>query len=186
MYNLFYNLSVPVKSLIPKLSLDECLQGANTGNLSYRTKLVRLNWMIQDLKHNDILKPLLINQDLQVLTGDTRLMALSFYPKKSHVPVLISGKYSPFDNSILIENKKHLADLLGATEDDILTDCNWHEQQLNWLEVAFIHVKNHMHDEQQRARMIRNYLKQYPNTIFDRAWCQTFIDWSRYDNLSDH
>jgi len=181
MYKLFYNPSVLATALRPVLSLSKCLQDANAGNISYRTNLVRLNWMINDLHHNPIQKPLLIDGAFRVLTGDTRLMALQLHPKITRVPALMTSTVAPHDWK-LIGDKLELGKLLKINPDDILTNWDWHKKPLDWIEFAYSHTSDHMHDESQRARMIANYLAKYPDTIFDQDWLLSSIDWSLYDH----
>mgnify|MGYP000168023539 FL=1 len=181
MYKLFYNPSVTATALRPQLSLTECLQDANAGNRSYRTNLVRLNWMIKDLNYNPIQKPLLIDGAFRVVTGDTRLMALQLHPQITRVPALMTSEVAPHDWKP-IEDKTELGKLLRIDPDDILINWDWHEKPLDWIEFAYSHTSNHMHDESQRERMITNYLAKYPGTIFDQDWLLSSIDWSLYDH----
>jgi len=170
-----------VTALQPTLSLEHCLQDANSGNRSYQINLVRLNWMIKDLNYNSIQKPLLIDGAFRVITGDTRLMALKLHPKITRVPALMTSEVAPFDWKP-INDKTELGKLLRIDPDDILTNWDWHEKPLDWIEFAYSHTSNHMHDESQRERMISNYLAKYPDTIFDQDWLLSSIDWSLYDH----
>ena len=181
MYKLFYNPSVTISALRPSLSLIQCLQDANTGNLSYRINLVRLNWMIKDLRYNPIQKPLLIDGAFRIITGDTRLMALQLHSKITRVPALMTSEVAPFEWKE-INDKIELGKLLNIEPDDILTNWDWHEKPLDWIEFAYSHTSDHMHDESQRERMIVNYLAEYPETIFDQDWLLSSIDWSLYDH----
>lgn len=181
-YKLFYNPSVNVTALRPTLSLDECLRDANAGNLTYQINLVRLNWMVKDLNYNPIQKPLLIDGAFRVITGDTRLMALQLHPEISHVPVLMSSTVAPWLGWVNVDNKKELGKLLNILPEDIITNYDWTEQQLDWIEFAYPHTSDHMHDEAQRKRMIQNYLNVHPNTVFNQSWLLETIDWSLYDH----
>jgi len=182
MYKLFYNPSVSVTSLQPVLSLEECFDQANAGNVDEQNRLVRINWMIQDLCYNPIQKPFLVSGSFRIITGDTRLMALRFHPSITHVPVLMTSAVAPWLGWSEIENKTELGKLLNIDPDDILTHWDWHEKPLNWIEFAYAHTENHMHDEDQRVRRICNYLIKYPDTIFDQDWLLETIDWSLYDH----
>lgn len=182
MYKLFYNSNFPVTVLRPGLSLEKCLQDANTGNIDYQTNLVRLNWMVKDMKYNGIQKPLLVNGAFCIITGDTRFMALKLNPQITRVPVLMSSTVSPKIAWTEVADKIHLGKLLNIDPDNILTNYSWNEKQLDWIEFAYSHTNNHMHDEQQRKRMIQNYLGKHPDTIFDQDWLLSSIDWSLYDH----
>lgn len=182
MYKLFYNPSFIVTALHPELSLEECFAQANSGNVDEQNRLVRVNWMIQDLRHNPIQKPFLITGGFKIITGDTRLMALRFHPKISHVPVLMTATASPWIRWREVKDKIELGKLLNIDPADILTNWDWHERPLDWIEFAYAHTEDHMHDEDQRVRRIRNYLAKYPDTIFDQDWVCSKIDWSLYDH----
>jgi len=181
-YKLYYNCCVPVSQITPVLTLDNCLREANTGNSNYQTKLVRLNWIIQDLKSNTIQKPFLINQKFAIITGDTRYMALQFHKNISHVPCLMTGEFKPDASWTTIPSKKELGELLDIFPDNIITNYNWQEMPLDWIEFAYSHTSDHMHDESQRGRMINNYLAKYPDTIFNQDWVLSNINWSLYDH----
>lgn len=181
MYSLFYNPGVPVNSLTPALSLDQCLDDANCDNLAYQINLVRLNWMINDIQCNGIQKPFLVDKDLKIITGDTRYMALQFCPLVAHVPVLMTATDAPV-GWVNIDSKKELGKLLDIDPENIIVNSNWTEEELDWIEFAYPHTNDHMHDEVQRERMIQNYLKDYPTTVFNHDWLLETIDWSLYDH----
>lgn len=181
MYELFFKSGVPVNSLTPALSLDQCLADANAGNRSYQTNLVRLNWMITDIQFNGIQKPFLVDKDLKIITGDTRYMALHFCPLIKYVPVLMTAKDAPV-GWVNIDNKKELSKLLDIDPENIITNNDWTECELDWIEFAYPHTSDHMHDEVQRERMIKHYLLEHPETVFDYNWLLETIDWSLYDH----
>jgi hypothetical protein len=184
MYKLFYNSSISITLLRPGLSLEQCLDQANSGNVDEQNRLVRVNWMIQDLHHNPIQKPFLINSRFKVITGDTRLMALRFHPAISHVAAVaqVDDNATLGSGWIQVNDKIELGKLLNIDPVDILTNWDWHERSLDWIEFAYAHTEDHMHDEDQRVRRIRNYLAKYPDTIFDQDWVYSKIDWSLYDH----
>ena len=184
MYKLFYNPSVNVTALRPGLSLEECFAQANSGNIDEQNRLVRVNWMIQDLHHNPIQKPFLITSGFKIITGDTRLMALQFHPAISHVDALVQVDSNATLGSAWneVKDKTELGKLLNIAPEDILTNWDWHERPLDWIEFAYAHTEDHMHDEDQRVRRISNYLAKYPGTVFDQDWVCSRIDWSLYDH----
>jgi hypothetical protein len=198
MYKLLYNPSVFIKVIQPIMTVDQLLSIANnalhSNSLSeYQqdalANLVRLNWMIQDLQHNTIQKPLLLSSGLTVETGDTRLMAASFNPRITTVPALLTVKTNiSMPEWITVINAEHLGKLLNIDPKNImLNNQDWTKQQLSWIEFAYPHTQNHMHDEQQRVRMISNYLsKQSKEFVFTREWLQTPIDWSKWASLRGH
>ena len=181
MYKLFYNGNFSLSALRPVLGLEECFDQANCGNVDEQNRLVRVNWMIQDLYYNLIQKPFLVDGSFNIITGDTRMMALQFHPEITHVPVLMTSTVAPFDWKE-IENKTQLGKLLNILPEDILTNWDWHDKKLDWIEFAYAHTEDHMHDEDQRTTRICNYLIKYPDTIFDQDWLESKIDWSLYDH----
>jgi len=182
MYKLFYNPAVRVEMLVPCQSLEQCLMHANLGDISCRIKLVRLNWMVKHVAEHGIQKPILVDSHFNILTGDTRKMALDLNPSITHVPVVMTGKVSP-DDWITVRDKKHLADLLKTCTKDIIVNYNdWYSKPLDWLEIAYPHTEDHMHVVSDRERMINNYLARHPDTIFDQDWLSETIDWSLYDH----
>ena len=181
MYKLFYNSNFPVTALRPVLGLEECFAQANDGNVDEQNRLVRVNWIIQDLYYNPIQKPFLVDGAFNIVTGDTRMMALQFHPKITHVPVLMTSTVAPFDWKE-IEDKTALGRLLCINPEHILTNWDWHDKKLDWIEFAYAYTEHHMHDEDQRTRRICNYLIKYPDTTFDQDWLESRIDWSLYDH----
>jgi hypothetical protein len=138
--------------------------------------------MVGDLDYNPIQKPLLIDGAFRVVTGDTRLMALQLHPGTTHVPVLMTSEVAPRLGWVNIKNKTELGKLLNIDPKNILTNWDWHDKPLDWIEFAYSHTSDHMHDQQQRERMILNYLAKYPGTIFDKDWLRKRIDWGLYDS----
>jgi hypothetical protein len=198
MYKLLYNSSVSIKVIQPIMTVDQLLSIANdavhSGSLSeYQqdvlANLVRLNWMIEDLRHNTIQKPLLLSSGLTVETGDTRLMAASFHPRITTVPALLTVENNiSMPEWITVINMEHLGKLLNIDPKNImLNNQDWTKQQLSWIEFAYPHTSNHMHDEKQRLGMVYRYIEKQPQDfLFTRKWLQTPIDWSKWDSLDGH
>jgi formyltetrahydrofolate hydrolase len=182
MLELFYNPRVPIQQLKPVLDLNSCIDQANNRDPYSLSNMMFLNWMIDNLRHTPIQKPLLLDKNYRVITGDTRLMALSFYPEVQHVPVLMNSSHAPA-NWLLIKDQTALAALLNLAVEDIITNWDWHDKQLDWIEFAYQHTSNHPHDQDQRQKRILRYLEQYPDTVFSYEWLSVPVDWSKFDNL---
>lgn len=184
MYELYYNPFTPVNMVRPEMTVEQSLLLANQRDNNVLANLVRLNWMIQDLKCNIIYKPILLREGFEVVTGDTRMMAISMHPYIKDVPALLTVRspVSVGNNWIKIDTKQHLAELVGTKEMNIVCFNDWNKQEVEWIEFAMPHTENHMHDEEQRMRMILNYLQKYPDTIFDQDWLLERIDWNLYDH----
>ena len=198
MFKLLYNPSVSIKVIQPIMTVDQLISIANgavhSGSLSeYQqdalANLVRLNWMIEDLQHNIIQKPLLLSSELTVVTGDTRLMAASFHPRITTVPALLTVENNiSMPEWITVINTDHLGKLLNIDPKNImLNNQDWTKQQLSWIEFAYPHTSNHMHDESQRLGIMHRYIEKQPQDfLFTRKWLQTPIDWSKWDSLDGH
>lgn len=179
---LLYNPSVSVATLTPLSNLDQILQDANNRvNSNQLAKIVRLNWMTENLKHEPIYKPLLVDSELTVQTGDTRMAAIQLADSITHVPCLMSASVDNMSlDWIYVQDNDHLGELLNIDPKHIMSHKDWHFNEIDWIEFGYAHTANHMHDEDERYRMITRYLEQYPDTVFTKEWLQTPVDWSNY------
>jgi len=184
MYELYYNPFTPVEIIKPEMTIEQSLRLANQRDNNVLANMVRLNWMVQDLKSNIICKPILLREGFEVVTGDTRMMAISMYPYIKDVPALLTVRstVSVGNNWIKVDTKQHLAELVGTNEMNVVCFNDWNKQEVEWIEFAMPHTEHHMHDEEQRLSMIQNYLKEYPDTLFDQDWLLESIDWNLYDH----
>jgi hypothetical protein len=54
--------------------------------------------------------------------------------------------------------------------------------RIDWLEIGDHSTSHHMHDQNQRLRMINNYLESWTgDQALDRSWCRSQIPWYDYD-----
>jgi hypothetical protein len=126
------------------------------------------------------------NGQLVTVTGDTRLQAIELSPHITHVSCLASISTDMQENFKywdLIPNLEMLACLMNISKDKIiLNQDNYTDQELDWIEFDLQETSTHMHDEEQRLRMIYNYLDQQTEDFqFTREWLQTLIVWNQYD-----
>jgi hypothetical protein len=180
---LLYNPLVDVTLLRATSDVDDILaQANNRSNQNQLAKVVRLNWMVENLKHEPVYKPLLVNSTMTVQTGDTRLAAIVLNDHIAHVPCLMSATIDEMNlDWVYIQDTDHLGEILNLDPNKIITqERDWNFEQLEWIEFAYDHTANHMHDERERLRMITNYLEQHPGTVFTREWLQTPIDWKQF------
>jgi hypothetical protein len=179
---LLYNASVPVSAIKPLCSLDQMLDEANQNlNSNTMAKMVRLNWMVANLKDEPIQKPLLVDHTGVIQTGDTRMAAISLNEHVTHVPCLMTAPVEKMDlDWVYVEDKNQLGAMLNINSADILTHDDWNYNGIDWIEFAYTHTEHHMHDEDERYRMIVNYLEQHPDTVFTREWLQTPVNWTDY------
>jgi hypothetical protein len=181
---LLYNPGVLVTTIKPLCSLDQMLDEANQNlNSNTMANMVRLNWMVTNLKDEPVQKPLLIDHTGTVQTGDTRLAAIGLNEHIMHVPCVMTAPVDQMNlDWIYVEDKNHLGELLNIDSTDILTHDDWNYSSIDWIEFAYPHTAHHMHDEQERLHMIKKYLEQNPDTVFTRDWLQTPVNWSDYSS----
>jgi len=187
---LIYHPGILVKHIKPVLNVDQLVESTNqdrsSNNKNLLSKLVRLNWMVENLKHEPVYKPLLTilrNGKLVTVTGDTRLQAIELNPQITHVSCLASIPLSLDENFKywdLVYDKQTLATYLNINVDDIIVNQDWEYQELDWIEFALPETKDHLHNEDLRYQQIVNYLNENPDTVFSRKWLQTPIDWGFY------
>ena len=187
---LLYHPRVSVKFINPVVNLDQLITFVNADrtNKNLLAKTVRLNWMVKNLKHEPIYKPLLTvlrAGKLVTATGDTRLQAIELNPHITYVSCLVSLPLELQENFKYwdtVVDQKNLAAYLNIDIDDIIVNKDWNRFELDWIEFALPDTAKHMHDEEQRLRMINNYLITQPKDFkFSREWFKTAIDWNQYD-----
>lgn len=213
-YTLVYHPRIEKTWVTPVLTLDNLLEFVNNnvltkprdqhndGEINAIARLIRLNWMVQDLRSNPMVKPIVAyckfsnyrdpeETDIwEVVIGDTRLQALELLPEIKHVAVILQipvfqRDYYNFKEWRTVNTAADVATALGQPGRDVVI-CNqdWHKEQLDWLEFDLPNSETHMHDEDARLRMGYNYLDQAgSNFKFTREWLQTPVDWSKFDNL---
>jgi hypothetical protein len=206
-YAVFYNPSVPVTNLIPTQTLAVSvgivnrllkIHGRNVtswpGQQTYEiARLVRANWIYQNLSVEPIRKPFLVHQQpngLIIDCGDTRFMALQALGKPCQVSVILSctldcaANYSQWRR---ILSSAELIDCLGfdphSAKVMYTTAPATSSHAFLWLEVGDNSTMHHLHSVQQRLNMAQNYLdQQSKNFEFDTDWITTAIDCNKYDN----
>ena len=194
---MFYKIAVDPMLLTPgqllSMSLNHvngCLrtQGPNVaewawGDQDEATRLVRVNWIYQNLQQEPIRKPILIDHLHRVICGDTRLMALSLLknlPTVSAVMVCPIHMQDQFDHWIRIHNNQDLIKAANFKPDArVLVDTN--SDGISWLEIGDQSTAHHLHDHDMRVTMMTNYLKtQSAEFEITTEWCTDSIDWSKF------
>lgn len=172
-----------VQRIRPVRVLDQMLAQANqpTNHGDSRINLVRLNWMVENLRQDRLRKPIFVDANWQVIVGDTRMMALDVLGR-THAPVL-AQLAEP--EGIVIQDMEDLRYYCGFRAVEIVTNpanTNIFRDPVEWIEIVDPDSSHHMHDEDQRARMIKNYLAgQPPEFQFTRDWCARPVTWSQWD-----
>lgn len=156
-------------------------------------RLVRVNWIYQNLNQEPIRKPFLVhreNNQFVVDCGDTRLMSLSLLDKPVNVDLLITcriDQIEEYPSGIRIFNSSQLIDTLNFDKASAVVLCNTVENRnqdyiINWIEVGDQTTAHHLHDDQHRAKLLQAYLRdQGIDFRFSRDWAKSGIDWDYYD-----
>ena len=194
---MFYKIEIDTMLLTPGQLLstslnhvNDCLrtQGSNIaewvwGDQDEATRLVRVNWIYQNLHQEPIRKPILIDHLHRVICGDTRLMALSLLKNLPTVNVVmicpIHMQYQ-YDHWIRIHNNQDLIKAANFKPDaQVLVDTN--SDGISWLEIGDQSTAHHLHDHDTRVTMMTNYLKTQPADFeITTQWCTDSIDWWKF------
>ena len=165
----------PREWIRPLRTVDEMIQQAQRGEGDAPANMVRLNWMIQDLRINPMRKPVFLDDQWQTIVGDTRVMAADILGLRD-LPVMIQSK---------VPRGKVVQDLsvCGLAGCEILTNPAGRDifsEPVEWLEIVDPGSEHHMHDEAARAARMERYLAANPGTVFSREWLEQPVDWAVY------
>lgn len=204
-YELYYNPSTPLWHFKSVMTHDEKVEFANTIALSelrannYQpvhvdvfANMVRLNWMCFNVKFQPLVKPIVAveiprnneqpDDVWQTIVGDTRLAAYELNGFTRIRAILQAQKRPNEPGWLKIENRLCLAITGGCKESDLMVG-DWNNEPLEWIEFAGVQSQDHMHDQDQRFRMMCNYLRtQTDDFKFNKFWFLEPIDWSLYDH----
>lgn len=165
----------------PVRTLDLMIEQANAAEGDSRANSVRLNWMVDDLRHNPLHKPILVDAGWRVVVGDTRIMAADLLGWTT-VPVL-AQLHEPVGHVIADQNA--LIRWLGLSKSAQIQhrpmDVDLYSEPVTWFDIDIGNTKHHMHAEDQRQRQIDRYLaEQHPGFQFTQEWYRQPINWTRY------
>jgi len=169
----------------PLMTLDRLLEVANrnlddrAGIGFHEVMIMRLNWIVNDLKSNPMRKPIVVDQDWRTIVGDTRLMALDVLSGHVYVPVLIKTQQS---QGILINNIAQLQQILGFDEHSTVSwqpgESDLFCDPISWFDIGDESTARHWLDEGAAAVVMDRYLNaQEGDFRFTRAWCSEPVDW---------
>jgi len=174
----------PRSRVRPVRTLEQMLAQANQDHSwgDSRANLVRLNWMVQDLRSNPLRKPLLVDNDWRIIVGDTRLMAIDLLGW-TQVPVLAQLEHA---QGTVIVDRAQLQQVLGYHELDILVappQADLFRESVTWAEFNEPGSQYHMHDHEARDQQMARWLAQQPpGHRFTHEWCLEAIDWAEYSD----
>ena len=151
------------------------IEQANRGEGDAPANMVRLNWMVQDLRTNSMRKPIFLDRDWRTIVGDTRVMAADILGWH-HLPAMIQYD-TPLGHVV-----QDLS-VCGLDGCEILTNPPGRDifsEPVEWVEIVDPASEHHMHDEQERAAKMDRYLAANPDVVFTREWLARPVDWTLY------
>lgn len=199
---IFYHGRWPTGQLKPVCDLQRCLDQSNdlldryglnllrwpVAERYHAARLVRANWIYNRLPTEPIRKPLLVHaqdDDLVVDCGDTRLMALRLYDTHSQVAVVTTaraehaGRYRAW---VPITNDRDLLAHAGFHPDAEILVRTTSDGAIEWLEIGDQSTAHHLHDFDQRLRMLQRHLDLQSHSFrFSESWVRSFINWQDAD-----
>jgi hypothetical protein len=153
-------------------------------------RLLRANWIHSRLDREPIRKPVFAHREYEhfvVDCGDTRLMALDLLgDPNSKISVLITDvvyEQDRYRDWQRIHDQQQLRRCTNFGQDaEIQVRIDPDTGSISWLEIGDHSTAHHLHDVDQRKRMMRKYLLSRQSDFrFDRAWAGSTIDWPAYD-----
>jgi hypothetical protein len=171
--------------ITPLMTVDVLLERANrdlqddTSDVFHKVMIMRLNWMVNDLRSNPMRKPILVDQHWHTIVGDTRLMALDILSRRDPLPVLIK---TPVPQGEVIGDVSTLRSVLGFSEH---SQVSWQPQSadlfqdpIDWFDIGDESTARHWLDEDAAAMVMQRYLARADLDFqFTRAWCGEAVDW---------
>ena len=198
-HDLFYHPAFPINGITPCINLNQLIRLCNytikkttsdldPGAENELARIVRVNFIYNNLLDTKlkIVKPLFLEVNgfnLITVQGDTRLMAADLcgiitVPCLIEVPLMYQNLFSGW---ISVKDINHLSELTGF--DPVEINIRYQEnKKIEWIEFSAVSTAHHMHDFDQRLRMIKNYINQQPKSFsFSREWCQTPMNWQNFE-----
>jgi hypothetical protein len=201
-YCMFLTTDYRVDQLLPVQTLAKSVSFVNqtlaaqgpqlskwdVGQQNEIARLVRVNWIYQRLCVEPIRKPILVhmvNNDLVVDCGDTRVIALTALDPQATVSVLVTCLTAcahNFSDWIPIKHNQDLIDTLQFDPNNTVivyrttsTDADY---AVEWLEIGDQSTSHHLHNVSQRVSMMQHFLNtQSPDFEFDLTWPKQKVDW---------
>jgi hypothetical protein len=190
------NKLTPVQTLAKSVSfvnqtlraLGPQLSKWDSGQQDEIARLVRVNWIYQRLCIEPIRKPILVhmvNTDLVIDCGDTRIMALTAWDPQATVPVLVSCDRTQAD--VFAEWRQITCDqdLIDVLKFDPASVSIYlsaappgAHHAVDWLEIGDLSTSHHLHHLSQRLSMMQEFLNtQTSDFEFDLTWPKQKVNW---------
>ena len=168
---------------------DVILNSAAAGDLDWIANIVKFNMWVTDIKTQGIVKPMLIYYDGEFIcgTGESRLRTLECIPEVAHVTAFITTHQQhahKFSHLEPVTRFARFAEICKATLGQQFmfrfTDANapW---GLDWYEYDSELTRVVTPSQEYCVSAVRQYLEQYPDTVFNKDWFVKLVDWSDYN-----
>lgn len=140
-------------------------------------KSMRLNWMVNDIQTNGMLKPIVVNNDWQTIVGDTRLMAADLLAWQT-VPVLAQLSQPRHQ---VISCEQELLEHCGVYNTVLHDQKSLFTDSVDWVDFDMVGSRSHWHDSAQRLQLMQRYLESQPiDFTFDINWYRSLVDWTQW------
>jgi hypothetical protein len=164
---------------------DVILNSAADGDLDWIANIVKFNMWVTDIKTQGIVKPMLIYYDGEFTsgTGESRLRTLECIPEVAHVTAFITTHQQhahKFSHLEQVTRFARFAEICKATLGQQFmfrfTDANapW---GLDWYEYDSELTRVVTPSQDYCVSAVRQYLEQYPDTVFNKDWFVKLVDW---------
>ena len=175
-YLLCWLANTDINQLAPVSTVKDLLERANLGDPDALANAVRLNWMIQDLRVNSMIKPIFCrDDDYRVIVGDTRIMAAQL-AGVLQVPVMA---YLHQPQGQICRTLEDIKIFSGFGSDAILQfvpNVDPLTCPPNWIDIGDQRTAGHGHDEARRLEAIQTLLKKNPQPL-TLEWLLEPRDW---------
>lgn len=166
-----------INLLRPALDVDGLLDLANRGDPDALANMVRLNWMVSDVRHTGIIKPVFVrDHTMDVIVGDTRIMAARLAGLQ-RVPVMA---YLEQAQGMTCSSIHDILTLTGFGSDAVIhwtpADIDILSEPPAWIDIGDSRTQHHGHDQQRRLAVMQDYVKKNPQPL-GRDWLLESRDW---------
>lgn len=200
-YLMFYHAAWPADLLTPGCTIEQSVKIVNS-ELKYNSRdlmswpamkqdeaarLMRANWIYQRLGTEPIRKPILTNLEnnqMAVICGDTRLMALNLLLDPGTVGVVCTASIDQadqFEDWVPVRTNQDLIDVTGFGASAHVIVRPGTTRAVEWLEIGDHTTAHHLHDIGQRVAMMQRYIDTQEDTFeFSVDWARNYINWDIY------
>lgn len=201
---LFYDPAIHKDQIQPGHSLQDICKWANERLAEYGLEkfineplnwydianIVKLNLWVKDIREQGIVKPMLLNytgyEKYNINNGESRLRAVTCISEIETVTGFISTHVDhreKFKNLVEVTNFEQFAKICQAVDGQEFlfkyTDKDA-PYGIEWYEYNCQKTANVTPGQQTTRKTLHNYLKQYPDTVFEVDWFNNAVDWTPF------